>query len=233
MDEYAQNNAGQENTEGAAPGDGGLSAAGEDKALPLDGEKGQPGTAGEAAGADADSGQTEAQDKGAKADAAKGGQGEAKDGAHDAAAWEAFVDSLDAPGLDREALKEFGGMAGDLGLDADKAGKILEWGLSNAKKLEQAQLAAGREDLRKDWGPAYAANIEKATSIVAMLDRQLGDNRFKKAIEKSGACRHPDFARGLFHIAELLGEDSLGMPSGGAGTGAEETALEGLKTFFK
>lgn len=172
-------------------------------------------------------------DNSAEKEGAKGAGKGAGEG-FSAESWTKYVDGLgDEVGVDKEALKEFGGLAGKLGMKEDAAQKIFEWAKESAFQQQKALTAKGREDLQKEWGANYDANTEKATSIVALLDRQLGDGRFKAAIEATGACRNPDFVRGLYHISELLAEDSIGVNASGGAAMKEESALEGLKNFFK
>ena len=68
---------------------------------------------------------------------------------------------------------------------------------------------------------------------MALLDRQLGDGRFRAAIDAHGLDRNADFMRGLKGIADLLKEDALGGLASDAAGETEEDAYEGLRHFFK
>ncbi len=163
----------------------------------------------------------------------KGEAGKGLTGAFDAKAWDQYVDSLDeGAGLNKAILREFGALAGEGGLNADGAKKLLDWTLATAQREQKQRLERGRGELQKEWGQAYQNNIDRAVGIVAMLDRELGDNRFRKAIENSGACRDPDFVRGMHILAAKLAEDSIGLNSA-AEAEHEETALEALQKYFK
>ena len=171
------------------------------------------------------------------------GQGEKRDGeenakdgagAFDQGAWDAYVDKIEgASDTDKAALKEFGGIAGELNISVENAGKLLKWAQNAGQKQREAYARIGRDILQKEWGADYDRNIEQAVSVVALADRKLGDNRFRNAIERAGIGADPDFCRGLKYLAEQLGEDSLGAKSLGTDAGHAESSYEALKGMFK
>lgn len=172
-----------------------------------------------------------------KADgAAEGKSGDgAGDGANEQAdaAWNEFVASVSPDlGIAPETLRDFAGLARETGLKPEAAAKLMDWAHKAGLKAREAMASKGREYLAGIWGADMERNLEQATAVVAMLDRQLGDNRFKNALERSGVCADPDFAMGLKHIADRLGEDML-SERGSAASRREETALDGMRQFFK
>ncbi|WP_297229550.1 hypothetical protein [uncultured Desulfovibrio sp.] len=129
---------------------------------------------------------------------------------------------------DADMLAGFGEAAVAAGLTRRQAQALVDWQTAFQRERARAQLDAGMATLRKAWGNKAEANQQAVLGLVSRIDRALGDESFSRALGESGAARHAGVVLGLYRIAALMAEDSLGSAAGAAAE-HDETALEGLQ----
>lgn len=129
---------------------------------------------------------------------------------------------------DADMLAGFGEAAVAAGLTRRQAQALVDWQTAFQQERARAQLDAGMDTLRKAWGNKAEANQKAVLGLVSRIDRALGDESFSRALGESGAARHAGVVLGLYRIAALMAEDSLGSAAGAAAE-HDETALEGLQ----
>ena len=120
----------------------------------------------------------------------------------------------DAVPLDEGAIKSFAENAHQLGLNNKQAQGILEFYKNsmegsvqqNQIDMETAQSQAEQE-LRKEWGGNYEANIKKAGAVAkANMDANILDMQLKDGTRLGD---HPSIIKGFANIANLMSEDKL------------------------
>jgi len=116
--------------------------------------------------------------------------------------------------LDEGAIKSFAENAHKLGLNNKQAQGILEFyknsmessAYQNQIDMETAQ-AQSEQELRKEWGGNYEANIKKAGAVAkANMDATILDMQLKDGTRLGD---HPAIIKGFANIANLLSEDKL------------------------
>lgn len=116
--------------------------------------------------------------------------------------------------LDESAIKSFAENAHKLGLNNKQAQGILEFyknsmegsAHQNQIDMETAQ-AQSEQELRKEWGGNYEANIKKAGAVAkANMDATILDMQLKDGTRLGD---HPAIIKGFANIANLLSEDKL------------------------
>lgn len=147
----------------------------------------------------------------------------------DAGAFESFVNDLDPElGFDPELLKNFGSLAGEIGLGADAAKRLLQWTIDQGESQKKAMLASSEKALRAEWGAAYERRLAQAQGVLDLADKVCG-GAFRKAVQRSGLGSDVNFIKGVSEIARALGEDALGM----AGRPGHEERSMTPEEFFK
>lgn len=142
---------------------------------------------------------------------------------------------LDLPdgSVDKKLIGDFGKIAVDLGLTEKQAKGIIDFQLEAVAKQREALMEAGVKELREAWGAKASENQQAVTTLLANLDRQLGDNRFTKALNQCGATLLPDVCKGLLVLAKSVSEDSMGRGGSGAPISKSESALEALQAEWE
>lgn len=144
--------------------------------------------------------------------------------------WSSFKDyGVDAALLNQSMLDSFGkGPATQTGLTPNQARALLQWHTDYLATQQREAHARGMEDLKKTWGANADANCKKINEFCSNIDKTLPG--FSEAITVSGAGLNPTVVKGLFIIAQRLGEDSAGMlqPTGNK----PETPMEGIRNAF-
>jgi len=116
--------------------------------------------------------------------------------------------------LDESAIKSFAENAHQLGLNNKQAQGILEFyknsmegsAQQNQIDMETAQ-ANAEQELRKEWGGNYEANIKKAGAVAkANMDANILDMQLKDGTRLGD---HPAIIKGFANIANLMSEDKL------------------------
>jgi len=116
--------------------------------------------------------------------------------------------------LDESAVKSFAENAHQLGLNNKQAQGILEFyknsmegsAQQNQIDMETAQ-ANAEQELRKEWGGNYEANIKKAGAVAkANMDANILDMQLKDGTRLGD---HPSIIKGFANIANLMSEDKL------------------------
>tara|TARA_S200002703_G_scaffold14163_1_gene12212 strand:+ start:72 stop:935 length:864 start_codon:yes stop_codon:yes gene_type:complete len=116
--------------------------------------------------------------------------------------------------LDEGAIKSFAENAHQLGLNNKQAQGILEYyknsmegsAQQNQIDMETAQ-ANAEQELRKEWGGNYEANIKKAGAVAkANMDANILDMQLKDGTRLGD---HPSIIKGFANIANLMSEDKL------------------------
>ena len=126
--------------------------------------------------------------------------------------------------LDESAIKSFAENAHKLGLNNKQAQGILEYYKNSMEgSVQQAKIdtetaqAQAEQELRKEWGSNYEANIKKAASVAkANMNGEILDMELKDGTRLGD---HPAVIKGFANIANLLSEDKL------VSTESENTAL--------
>lgn len=129
----------------------------------------------------------------------------------------------EAAPIDEGAIKSFAEVAHKTGLNERQAQAILDFYKANSEQsLQQSKIdtetaqANAEQQLRKEWGGNFDANIKRAGAIAKqnmnpeILDMQLKDG--------TRLGDHPDFIKGFANIANLLSEDKF------VGTGQDNDA---------
>ena len=120
----------------------------------------------------------------------------------------------DAVPLDESAIKSFAENAHQLGLNNKQAQGILEFYKNsmegslqqNKVDMETAQ-AQAEQELRKEWGGNYEANIKKAGALAkANMDANILDMQLQDGTRLGD---HPAIIKGFANIANLMSEDKL------------------------
>jgi len=116
--------------------------------------------------------------------------------------------------IDEGAIKSFAENAHQLGLNNKQAQGILEFyknsmegsAQQNQVDMETAQ-ANAEQELRKEWGGNYEANIKKAGAVAkANMDANILDMQLKDGTRLGD---HPAIIKGFANIANLMSEDKL------------------------
>ena len=116
--------------------------------------------------------------------------------------------------LDEGAIKQFAENAHQLGLNNKQAQGILEFYKNSMESsaqqskidTETAQ-ANAEQELRKEWGSNYEANIKKAGSVAkANMNAEILDMELKDGTRLGD---HPAIIKGFANIANLMSEDKL------------------------
>ena len=116
--------------------------------------------------------------------------------------------------LDESAIKQFAENAHQLGLNNKQAQGILEFyknsmeGSAQQSKIDTETAQANAEqELRKEWGSNYEANIKKAGSVAkANMNPEILDMELKDGTRLGD---HPAIIKGFANIANLMSEDKL------------------------
>ncbi len=116
--------------------------------------------------------------------------------------------------LDESAIKQFAENAHQLGLNNKQAQGILEFyknsmeGSAQQSKIDTETAQANAEqELRKEWGSNYEANIKKAGSVAkANMNAEILDMELKDGTRLGD---HPAIIKGFANIANILSEDKL------------------------
>ena len=116
--------------------------------------------------------------------------------------------------LDDSAIKQFAENAHQLGLNNKQAQGILEFyknsmeGSAQQSKIDTETAQANAEqELRKEWGSNYEANIKKAGSVAkANMNPEILDMELKDGTRLGD---HPAIIKGFANIANLMSEDKL------------------------
>lgn len=133
---------------------------------------------------------------------------------------------------DAGLVAAFGEQAQQLGLSPRQMAALAQWQVNAIQAAREKSIEEGITALSREWGAKAAANQQAALALVSNVDRALGNNSFSQALERTGAACDQDFVRGLFAIAKMLGEDSLGTRAGAGDIDRPETPLEALTQIF-
>lgn len=133
--------------------------------------------------------------------------------------------------IDPAIVEDFTKIASSMNLDPEQGRKLIDWQLNAVRQAQEKMKADGLKNLEKDWGRNLESNLNKALGVVSLVDRKL-DGKFSASIARFGIANDEAFARGLYAIAQMLGEDSIGVSSGAPEPEKPETALEGLQKIF-
>ena len=125
--------------------------------------------------------------------------------------------------IDEGAVKSFAEVAHKTGLNERQAQAILDFYKANSEQsLQQSKIdtetaqANAEQQLRKEWGGNFDANIKRAGAIAKQnMNPQILDMQLKDGTRLGD---HPDFIKGFANIANLLSEDKF------VGTGQDNDA---------
>lgn len=138
---------------------------------------------------------------------------------------------IDPAKLDAAVLGAFGKTAVDIGLTPYQARALAQWQVNMIAEAGAAHQQAQEATLRKAWGNAYEANRGRVLGLCSRLDRVPGLEGFSQGLVESGAANDARVVQGLYHIAAMVGEDSLGSLRPGPAS-KPETAYEGICEAF-
>ena len=116
--------------------------------------------------------------------------------------------------IEETAVKQFAENAHKLGLNNKQAQGILEFyknsmesSAQQSKIDNETAQANAEQELRKEWGSNYEANIKKAGSIAkANMNPEVLDMELKDGTRLGD---HPAIIKGFANIANLMSEDKL------------------------
>lgn len=115
------------------------------------------------------------------------------------------------------------------GLTPQQAQAAVGFWLDESRAGQEQALTRCETALRERWGTAYENRLDAARGSLRVLDERM-EGRLA-TLAQSGLGNAPEFVELMAHLAETLGEDSLGAVRGGGG--GHETPLsteEFLKT---
>lgn len=135
--------------------------------------------------------------------------------------------------LNKDLLTELGTLAGEFGLDKDKAAKFLPLGVKMAESfaLKQQEIYA---QTRQGWKDQVAADKEiggaddkTRTSNLALASKGLdayGSKELRTLLNESGLGDHPEVIRHFHKLGKLASEDKVE----GGGSGTRKDPLEAM-----
>lgn len=141
-----------------------------------------------------------------------------------------------APEADQTLLTEFGQIAKETGLTPTQMRSLAQWQASLIKQRQEAQVAEGIAELKKEWGQNAEAFQRQAVALIASVDRQMsqyGQSPFSDAIAETGAHNNLNFVRGLFLLSRSLGEDALAAPHSQATANSVEDPADAIAKLFQ
>lgn len=142
--------------------------------------------------------------------------------------------------LEPQQLEAFKGVAQELGLDAEKAQKLVNWfgtsqGAAQKAMLEAraateskwvSEIQADKEFMGAD-GKQFEANARLAKTAVA----KFGGEPLRQLLNATGLGNHPVMARVFLAIGKAMGEDKIAGTSGGS-PGAGDPYAEHLRKLY-
>lgn len=135
--------------------------------------------------------------------------------------------------VDEPTMAAFGDAAVKLGLTPKQAQALVEFQHNANKEFMERLYENGVKELRKDWGSKAKEHQQSVMTLIANVDRELGDNKFSKALSMCGATNFPDVCKGLLYIAQGMSEDSMGRGGAAGLNDRQETAEEALMKEWK
>lgn len=122
------------------------------------------------------------------------------------------IDRTDKYVVEDHTLEEFKELAFANNLLPGQAQKIMDWfndkasnGLESSYAQQEQEMVGGWENLQKEWGQGFDANVSAAKSVV----REFGDEAFVDYLNESGMGDNPQLTRFLAQIGRNLREDSF------------------------
>ncbi|MBQ9536606.1 MAG: hypothetical protein IJU79_02325 [Desulfovibrionaceae bacterium] len=131
--------------------------------------------------------------------------------------------------IDDKTLGDFGKTAVKLGLTQTQAQELVKFQVSAIQRQREAIIDHGVKTLQRDWGAKASEYQQSVMTLIANIDRQMGNNAFSKALNSCGATCFPDVCKGLLLIAQSVSEDTMGKGGAGNASNRPETALDGLE----
>ncbi len=133
---------------------------------------------------------------------------------------------------DSEQWQAFVGLAGELGLSPEAAGKLAKLHrdvLRQAVEEPLRQQQAAAERLAEEWREAILADKElggarmrETTQLAALAMDHYGNEEFRELLEHTGLGNHPVLVRAFRDLGRKLAEDS---PAQGRPAGTPEDVL--------
>lgn len=115
------------------------------------------------------------------------------------------------------------------GLTPEQAQAAVGFWLDESRAGQEQALTRCETALRARWGAAYENRLDAARGSLRVLDERM-EGRLA-TLAQSGLGNAPEFVELMAHLAEALGEDSLGaVRGGGGGHEAQLSTEEFLKT---
>ncbi|MCM1237497.1 MAG: hypothetical protein NC489_46115, partial [Ruminococcus flavefaciens] len=118
----------------------------------------------------------------------------------------------------------------ELALTPNQARGLIKWHAEYMEARHAERRAAAEKEIKQAWGGQTQANLNKVINLAARVDKLPGLSGFSQALNQSGAGDDPTVLRGLYAIAQSLGEDSAGALVGGQPM--TETPLDGIREAF-
>lgn len=154
---------------------------------------------------------------------------------------EEYADFAVADGivLDPVMISEFKPLAKELGLNQEKAQKLVDLAVKvqqrtidgifamheerKATWLKDAQNDAEIGEDVKKWDPANPDTVKDSVALRAFNSIAQGHPGLKGAVDELGIGNHPEFIRMFYRIGKMMREDTFEL-GGGGGKGAQSTA---------
>lgn len=103
----------------------------------------------------------------------------------------------------------------------------------SAAAREQADMEAGKKAMADMWGVKARENSLRVMQAVALVDGRLGEERFSQALAATGAANNVDVIAGMYELARMMGEATLGGALPGAGGENAESPESAYAKWFK
>ena len=112
----------------------------------------------------------------------------------------------------KEGITAFKAKAKEFGLTQKQFESLLGYELAafqeqtaKAKKAQQDTVNAGIEELKKEWGNNFDANVKLAQKTM----QSIFPSRFGKFLEDSGLGNHPEMVRAMVALSKAVSEDVI------------------------
>lgn len=138
-------------------------------------------------------------------------------------------EGIEADELTSNAFKK---LVVDEGLTAAQAQKLSDWYTDMQITQEQAVIEQGLAALKTRWGVNEEANRHKALTFFTALDRKM-EGRLSSGMGGRQLANSPDAVEALYHMAQMVSEDTVGSAQGTTGDTKAMSAEDFYGGLFK
>jgi hypothetical protein len=162
--------------------------------------------------------------------------GDPKAGA--AAVAEIEIKLPDGVKVDTAVLEQFKGIAKEVGISGDVAGKLVAWEVARSEKLAGEQVAAWDKQ-SDDWYEALRSdpdmggkNFDANAVLVQRAVARFGGPELVADLQRLGIENLPSLARAFWRIGQAVAEDNTGARGAAQGGVHQLTEAELLKKLY-